>query len=558
MSRANLIESFVNSLPSKEIDEWLRLRKASDASKFFFVKYIGGSVQKAGGDLSEWLHKPIMDSWQNPDQPRQGATMPRGWRKTTGLTVLGNLWEYLQNNEIRILLPSEKMDTAAKWIQQISNHVVRNARLRWQYPELGAVDDDWIRGHRWSSLYLEFPREGFYPEPTIECVGIKGAAQGGHYDLVAPDDLVGEKGMESPLVLEDALRWFDNIEELLIQPSRGQKDSSRIRVLGTCWGPGDYIEYIQDKYPEYLWHMVSALKHEEKSRRENVIYLNNPTVGIGESNFTEGGTTEHYIEMQANPDKEMVFWAQHMNMPTGASKTTKFDLAWLGYYHIESRDETDIVVCDDGEEFPLKSITKYGLIDPGGFADTKMMKGSSRNALFIAGQPDISSRKFVFATSAGRFKSPKEFMDIFFGLHLKWGVRLWKIEVIAAQKYIYKDILEEKRKRGITVSIVPMAPDVGKGAKDARIISLIDPCSRGEYFVHRSMKDLLGEYKSYPSGITKDLIDMWGVYNRDFSRRRPPADTMQMKEQELFYIPDAIVPDIPSDRGVTGYGVSWE
>jgi hypothetical protein len=264
----------------------------------------------------------------------------------------------------------------------------------------------------------------------------------------------------------------------------------------------------------------------------------------------------------------MVFWAQHMNLPTGASKVTKFDYNWLRWYTIERRpisrsitesgingepgETEEIIVCDDGQEFPVKSITKYGLIDPGGFAEKVLLKGASRNALIVAGQPENSVRKFVFATSAGRFKEPKEFMDILFDLHSRWQVRLWKIEVIAAQKYIYKDILEEKRKRGMNISIVPLGPDVGKDAKDARIIGLVDPCSRGEYFLRREMKDLIGEYKSYPSGLTKDLIDMLGVYNREFAKRKERGEIQPVQE----WVPpqEMTDDDLDAGRGVTGYG----
>ena len=552
--RKKLIADFYETLSPADKKTWLTHRKACDKSMFFFCKEVGGSVQKCGGDININLHGVIMDSWQDPKVTRQGATMPRGWRKTTTLTILGNIWEYLQNPEIRILLPSEKQDTASKWVMQMGNHLLRNERLRWLYPELSPVNEDWARNHRWSSLYLELPRNGFYPEPTIECVGIRGAAQGGHYDLIAPDDLVGEKGMESALVLEDALRWFDNIEELLIQPSMDAPDASRIRVLGTHWGPGDHIEYMVEKYPEYKWYMVSCLKHDIESSRENVVYLHNPDVGTGESNFPEGGTTDHYIAMKANPDKEMVFWAQHMNMPTGASKTTKFDYNWLRFYTIQERDEggkvVRFVVCDDGQEFRLENITKYGLIDPGGFSETKLIKGGSRNVLFVAGQPDNSVKKFIFDVSAKRFKEPKAFMDIFFEMNDKWNVRLWKIETIAAQKYIYKDIIEEKRRRGSRVTVIPMDPDVNKAAKEGRITGLIAPCSAGEYFIHRSMKDLIGEYRSYPSGLTKDIVDMWGVYNRDFAKRRAPSDT---KGAPIKPRP-ALLEDGPDGRSeVTGY-----
>ncbi len=545
--RKKLVADFYDRLPAKDKPEWLAHRKACDRSFFFFVREVG--FPKYGADAHPLLHGVIAPKWQDKSVLRQAVFMPRGWRKTTVFTVWSVIWEYLQDPEVAILLASEKQDTAAKWVLQMERQILNNRRLRWLYPELSAVDEEWARTHKWSSLYFELPNNGMVPEPTLECIGIRGAAQGSHYSIVHCDDLVGEKSRESQLTLADALSWFDNVEELLVQPDQTMPNASRIRLVGTHWSAGDYGEYIQEHYPEYRWYTVPCRRFEDLIHPPQVTYLNNPNVGPGESNFPEAYSTEYYVNMAANPQKETEYWCQHMNYPSGKSGATKFDYDWIRWYTIVDRGTDDkpeeIVVCDDGVEFPLSHITKYGLIDPGGFADTKLMKGSSRNALVVAGQPEGSSRKIVFAAKAGRFKEPKDFMNDLFALHDRWKVRLWKIEVIAAQKYIYKDIVEEKRKRGATISIVPLAPDVGKDAKDARIIGLIDPISRGEYFMRRDMKDMIGELKSYPSGLTKDLIDMLGVYNREFARRKERTEPAQIME----YTPPQDDFDIDAEQG---------
>jgi hypothetical protein len=543
--RQQILSEWVRHLPISQQEDWIRRRRACDKSLYLFIKDAGGYTPKSGGDISVEIHKPICDSWQDPKVLRQFVFMPRFWRKSTALTIWGNLWEYLQNPEVRILIPSEKQDTAAKWIMQIGNQALRNARLRWLYPELLLVDDSWIKQHRWSSLYLEFPRNGIYPEATIECTGIRGAAQGGHYDVISPDDLVGEKGMESEMVLADATRWFDNIEELLIQPSLNAPDASRVHGTGTHWSPGDLGEYIQENYPEYKWFIVPARKTSNQPKRENIVFLNNPKVAEGESNFPAGGTTEYYVSMAANPAKEIQYWAQHMNMPTGASKMTKFDYNWLRWYTIESRvnqagGEDEYIVCDDKVEFKLKEIQKYGFIDPGGFAEMKVITRGSRNALLVAGQPETSVRKFVFEAWAGRLKEPQEFLDRLFGFHDKWKCRMWRIETIAAQKYIYKDIIEERRRKNKALPLMELDPDVGKDAKDARITALIDPISRGEYFLHKSMKDLISEVKSYPGGMTKDLVDMLSCYAKTYGKRREqekreiPPPRMVVRDEGIY------------------------
>jgi hypothetical protein len=538
----------------------LRRRKACDRSLWYFIKDVGGYMPKSGGDASPIIHKPIFDAWQDHSILRLAAFEPRGWRKTTHLTILGNLWEYLQNNEVRILIPSEKEDTASKWVGQIGNHVIRNARLRWMYPELQLVDRSYTRTRRWSTKCLEFPRVGVYPEGTIQCVGIRGASQGGHFDIVAPDDLVGEKGFESPVVMEDAFRWFDNIEELLIEPDMNSPRASLVRLKGTHWGVGDLGIYIQENYREYKWFIVPALKDAGLQNADNITWLQNPDSDPGESNWPEVFSTKYYMDMRANPEKEAVFYAQHMNNPRDESILTKFDGAWLRYYRFDKQvlpgDAEDIyITCeDDGKQWRVSDMTLFGMIDPGGFAETRLMKKGSRNALVIGGQPRDSNRKFIIDTWCGRLKDPSEFLDQIFAMDKQWGVRLWMVETFGAQKYIFKDILEARRVRKANISIQEMPRDVSKDIKNSDILGLLDPMKNGEIYVHRSMKELIGEIRTWPSSLTQDLLDMSAKLMKYRFQRRSKEELDKLRVSNPPY--PVLVDSISSDSGVssiTGY-----
>ena len=518
--RKEIIKSFVNSLSPADRVYWFKHRRGCDKSLFFFIKDCMGWLPKSGSDISAKIHKPILDAWQDPANKRIACFMPRGWLKSTCLTIASNLWEYLQNNEIRILVPSEKEDTATRWVGQIANQAVRNERLRWVYPELQYIDRAYVKAYRWSTKCLEFPRCGAYPEGTIQCIGIKGASQGGHFDIVGPDDLVGEKGFESPVVMEDAFRWFDNAEELLIVPDRDMVNASRIRLTGTHWGVGDIGIYIQENYREYKWFIVPALKDQSLRSDDQITWLQDEDAEPGESNWPEVFSTKHYVDMRANPEKEAVFYAQHMNNPKDASILTKFDGSWLRYFHFEDRpaenDPSIIekwVVCDeDGQSWNTSKMVLYGFIDPGGFAETKLMKKGSRNAIVIGGQPHDSNRKFVIATWCGRLKEPEAFLDQVFKMNEEWGVRIWMVETFGAQKYIYKDILESRKRRGKNLTIQEMPRDVSKDVKESDILGLMAPMQNGEIYVHRSMKELIGEIRSWPSSLTQDLVDMLGKF----------------------------------------------
>lgn len=534
--------NFYQQLDDRDKEEWLFEREACDASLFYFIVQVGGSVEKAGGDIIPEIHKPICDFWQNPTIYRKAVFMPRIWRKTTCLTKWGSVHSYLQNNEIRILIASENEKLAARFLRWMQNQILKNERLRWLYPELQVVTPAYAKVNPWSRTECLLPRIGGYTEPTFTAIGITGAAQSGHYEIINCDDLIGEKGMESPSVMEDAMRWFDGAEDLLDVSDLNKSDPSTIKIVGTHWANGDLGHYIQNEYPIYKWIIVPALKDEDLTSKKNITWLNNPSVNQGECNFQPVFSTEYYQEMQSTPRGEIIFWTQQMNCPEKAGGAlNKFDIKWLRYYRWEERDNRMWLICEnddgsDGEAFRLSEIPLYGMIDPGGFAEIKSVKRGSRNAIVIGGQPPNTTKKFITYTWAGRLKKPSMFLDEVFKAHKEQKPRVWRIEVIGAQQYIYKDILEERRLRGINLPISPLEVDNKRDAKDHNIQALMNPMSNGEVYIHRSMRDLIVEIQNYPHGLTVDLLDMAGKLNHCYwsRRERESVEVIRMREEDSY------------------------
>jgi len=530
--KRRILESFYDRLSPDDKLEWATHRKACDKSLFFFIREAGGYMPKSGGDISPIIHKPVLDRWQDPTVTRQCVYMPRSWKKSTCLTQWANVWEYLQNNEVRIIIPSEKEEKASEWLLWVEGQVMGNARLRWLYPELTAVTESYTLKNPWSGKKCRLPRAGIYPESTISVIGISGRAQGGHYDIINPDDMVGERGMESELVLDDAKRWFDNIEGLLIEKDPKAPGASRIRIVGTHWANGDQGHYIQQNYPEYLWYIVPCLKTSKLVDKPNITYIQHPDVAEGESNWPEMFDTSIYTEMMANPEQQSTFWAQYMNNPQD-SALNPFDVEWLRYYRIEPRDGHRFIVClnkdgSKGEEFRLGSFPLYGFVDPGGFSDKKLTKRGSRFALLVGGQPPGSEKKFILYAKAFKFKDPTKTLDEFFKAHLAYDpIRpaLWRQELYGTQLYILKDIQLEAKRRGVAVRIMGLEADENKNSKAIGIDALRDPIFRGEVYVQDWMKELKGEVANYPN-TTQDVLDLMNQIHKTYWKRgmKPPND----------------------------------
>jgi len=274
----------------------------------------------------------------------------------------------------------------------------------------------------------------------------------------------------------------------------------------------------------------------------HVVYLNNPNVSPGESNWPEQFPTEHYEAMAANPQKQMVYWAQHMNKPKDAG-LNKIDVKWLRYFHIEDRNGTKYIVCDDDlEMIPYSDIVWYGVIDPGGFAETKLLKTGARNAILIGGQPTNSHKKFVIHTWAGRPKETGVLAREVFSAHEKFKVRLWRIETIGAQEYIKRDLKEKAANRKvngkpkpINLPMISMPKANRRDEKDDDIQAVGTIIQNGEVYVMRWMHELISELGSYPAPGPCDLADMLGKINKYVWSRGIKKDLNEVNRVGLDY-----------------------
>ena len=542
MKKSEVIEEFFHNLPDEDREEWLISRKNCDASLFYFIKEMGGYLQGvdgksiAGGDSVEYLHKIICDFWQDNSIKRKGCLAPRGWFKTIDLTCWGNLHAYLQNNEIRIGIPSEVKERAEEWIKWIGKIILTHERLRWVYPELLVIDTSYTKANTYSAEKLLLPRKGVYPDMTITAIGIHGASQGGHFDILNPDDICGEKAFESPTIMEDSFRWVDNMAGLLVESELRRSNASIIRLAGTHWAKGDTYHYIQKKYQEYKWMIIPALKDSKLKNTENIQWVQNPDADDGESNFPQRNSTEYYLDMKNNPETQTVFWTQHQNNPgSGGEGLNKFDRDWIKWYQWEEHENGLYLRCkDDKELFKLSEIPQYGILDMGGFKEIKLIKKGSVNVILIGGQPRGSIKKFVTWFWAGKLKEPSDFVKRLIQAHKARWPRNWKIEPYGQHEFIRKYLLEATDEQNIKIKIWPIElkqSDVSENAKHNRITNMIPMIANGELYLHESFKHLIGEIDDYPNSFTICGLDTLGWLRQLHWATKSFGDVNKINEQ---------------------------
>lgn len=188
------------------------------------------------------------------------------------------------------------------------------------------------------------------------------------------------------------------------------------------------------------------------------------------------------------------------------------------------------------EQYDLDSIPMFGVIDPGGFAETKLIKRGSRNVIVVGGQPPGSLKKFVVYISASRLKETQKFIDEWLHVNELWRPRAWWIETTGPGQYMKKDMERVRGEKKMHMDILACPSEVSENAKADRITSLIRPFEQGEILLLDGAPGILDfkmEYRSYPNSTTVDILDAIGWLYRLAWTRQKTEDLNRVNQERL-------------------------
>ncbi len=453
--------------------------------------------------------------------------MPRYFFKSTTVTEAKPIFDYLHNPNERILIVNETFDNASDMLGHIKEHILSNSLLRYCYPEL-CVSDTWQRTHRFSSKAIEMPRSGSYKEPTFTCLGVGGAGQSRHYTKIYLDDLIGKNARESVVVRKDTKKWFGDAEQLLVQPDTHLPNASHIYLIGTHWAPHDLYCNIQEE-KRYTWKTIPGEQID------------------GTPTWPERLSAERIKEYKSTPLSAYIFYTQIQNNPYAMSDITDFDSQWLKYYTLCEQDGEPAVRYEytkkikHGDESKLETKVRTihvsalnidGVVDPAFSTDAKE---ACLTAIVIVGTDIKTNKRIVLEAWGRRIGQPSELYNQIFKFHKKYRCRRWGVEAFGPQQFIAKAIREEaeKRKYGF-FPLRELKKEVGRDAKDLRIVSLQDEFSRGDIYVREDFSAFMREYQSYPMGETKDILDALGWHKIAFNWSRRNKETLDTGAEERY------------------------
>lgn len=191
------------------------------------------------------FHGAVCDFRAATPYQRNLYLLSRDHLKTSLLTVAGNVQRILRDPQIRILLASNKADSAEGQLREIKGHLM-HPLLLWAFPEI-LWTDPYKDAEEWTTQAISVKRKHITKEATIETIGAEGAVTGKHYDHGSFDDLMDEQNSRTRDQIEKVIRWYETTQSLF-EPHATQE------IIGTPWDFKDL----------YAWLIEQKLKREFK------------------------------------------------------------------------------------------------------------------------------------------------------------------------------------------------------------------------------------------------------------------------------------------------------
>ncbi len=228
---------------------------------------------------------------------------PRGFGKSTILTITRSVFEILRNPNTRILIASNTQLQSEVFLREIKFHLAHNPKVL-EYFGSFASEDKWdIRE------IVVAPRTSPAKESTVTCVGVGGPVASRHYDLIIADDLVDEENSRTEVQREKVRTWW-------------------YKTLVPCCEPDGKIFILGTRY-HYLDLYGHLIKNEYSDKHQVIPAIDSE----GATPWPEKFSLE-WLEKKRQQMGSIIFNSQYQN-DTSLMKGHIFKEEWFRYYNIE-------------------------------------------------------------------------------------------------------------------------------------------------------------------------------------------------------------------------------
>lgn len=450
----------------------VELRELCLNSLYFFSKAVLGW---------DWVvphvHGKLGDFVSDPEDTRLQVTLPRGFLKTTFLSISYALWralpprnefadaglkDPLHDPNVRILIVQNTKDNARKRLNVIRTHVEQNELLQELFPEI--IPDSFHGNNRWSDTHAEIKRTESHPEATWETAGVGTSLVSRHYSEIIEDDIIAPKkddlaeAIPTREDVEKAIGFHKSAISLLANPKDG-----RIINIGTRWAKYDVIQYIIDEQtPPFKRFELSAIED-------------------GKATYPERFDLETLANIR-NEQGTYIFSSQYLNKPFDSEKMV-FRPEWITKYEVEPPRDTMKVYVGVDPAIGQKKDNDYSIVMAAGI--------TPRRELLVL---DYERRRMT----------PTELIEKIFEYNEYYQPELVIIESVAWQQALAHFVEQEAIDR---LTYIPIEEFKPSNKKETRIRGLQPVAQARKLKIKPYHTELEKELRDFPYSQYDDLSD---------------------------------------------------
>lgn len=424
--------------------------------------------------------------------------------------------KFAHNQNTRTLVTHEIEGRAIDMGKEVDEHYQQNDRFRFVFEDILPKNTATWNDHSKFQRRIKGAANIDATTGTFEYRGVGQALQGVHPDSTIQDDNMGRAAQESMLhgdgrVLEALIRWHRQLTTRLDTAAFDVSSVGRQLVVGNRWGHNDLNSWIKEHQLQFAFETHSA---------EGGCCKLHPA---GEPIFPEEWTMKRLEGKRA--DIGTYDYAHFYLNQSVLPEECIFKPEWLKYYRFK-QSRPDLRLEDLNNELLAEHEVYNGqTIDdvPCGILHRRMIvdlnhakkKSRCNHVILVVGWNPETDRLYLLEVWAENCPYSK-LVDEFYKIGHRWGMRDAYLETVAAQNLMkfYLDERNSRESRPIFVNELPY--DNSENAKTNRIEALEPMFKNGQVWCHRSQKQFLSEYNSYPAGL-KDVLDTLGYVPQTLS-----------------------------------------
>jgi hypothetical protein len=508
---------------SKELWDQVRLLIVEPGGLYFFNKFIIGFP-----DLTRRAHLPLCCFYEDEDIGNSKLVeFPKSHLKSSCGTVGKELHIFAKlailglDLNRRTAIASSTKTNAMRFLRLIMNIVESNTIFQAFLPELLP---EFGNEETWNREEITFPRRQKFTDPSIDTLGVGGAATSRHYTDITEDDMLNEESSQSVTAIAKAIELHKYYTSLLVD------DTGRYLTNEHAWREHDVNQHVVDSEPETAVFSVGATTGFNQDRSRHVP----PYIREMCDAWDDGDTVwpERYgarsLARRREKTGARIYNAVYENNPYDPD-VVDFQEGWVRYYEWNVNGDLRIMPKNGAEMevVPRSALNVVGMLDPALSQKTTAARSSITNVGI-----DPLMRAFLLEEYAVR-KHPFDVLDDTMHLIKKWKPDYMGVESVLFQKVLHDLLVRMAPKHGIFIGTFKEVPVPRGSGKDQRLRAFIGTvASEGRLHIHATHTKFLAEYVRFPLSKTRDLLDAFTGSGTLWTRGEAEEEVAAMEREE--------------------------